>query len=60
VREDSKGMLSVNYAALVSPIVKSIQEQQDEIEALKKQNAELKKRLDDIEVLLKKIATQNK
>jgi type II secretory pathway component PulM len=47
-------------AAMTSPIVKSIQEQQEEIEALKKQNTDLKKRLDEIEALLKKIAAKNK
>jgi hypothetical protein len=38
VDKDKSGRLSVNYAAFVSPIVKSIQEQQQEIDALKKQN----------------------
>jgi hypothetical protein len=56
---DKSGMLSVNYAAMVSPIVKSIQEQQQEIDTLKKQNQELLQRLQQLEDLIKK-STQKK
>jgi type II secretory pathway component PulM len=60
VAADKTGQLSLNYSAMVSPVVKSIQEQQEQIDLLKKQNAELQQRLDKLEQLLKKVAGKNK
>lgn len=42
VSEDTEGMLSVRYNDLLSPIVKAIQEQTDQIEVLKTENEILK------------------
>ena len=43
ISKDDKGMLGVRYNDFISISVKAIQEQQEEIEALKKANAELLK-----------------
>ncbi|AEH02313.1 tail fiber domain-containing protein [Lacinutrix sp. 5H-3-7-4] len=49
VSEDSEGMLSVRYNDLFSPIVKAIQQQNDEIETLKAENKTLKLKQQAIE-----------
>ena len=59
VTTDSKGMFAVDYIGLISPVVKSIQEQQQQIELLKKENEELKARLEKLEQLMQKIASKN-
>jgi len=60
VGEDKNGRLSVNYAAMVSPIVKSIQEQQQQIEDLKKQNQQLQQKMQQLVDMIKKLASGKK
>lgn len=57
-RETNKEYLNVNYNGLTVLAIKAIQEQQAEIEALKKENEALKARFDSIEARLK--ALENK
>jgi hypothetical protein len=57
VSEDKDGYYSIDYAKITTVLVKAMQEQQSEIEALKKENArlkELEKRIEQIEELLNK------
>jgi uncharacterized protein len=42
ISRDDKGMLSVRYNDLMAPMVKAMQEQQQQIEALKKELAQSK------------------
>ena len=49
ISKDDAGMYSVRYNDLLAPMVKAIQEQQQMIEALKKQNDLLLKRVDRLE-----------
>ncbi len=53
-KEGQPSYLTVNYAGLGVLAVKAVQEQQSEIEILKKENAELKLRLEKIEKQLEK------
>ncbi len=49
INKDDAGMYSVRYNDFIAPMVKAIQEQQEMIEALKKQNELLLKRLEAVE-----------
>ncbi|MGF2412828.1 tail fiber domain-containing protein [Ferruginibacter sp.] len=49
ISKDDAGMYSVRYNDFIAPMVKAIQQQQEMIEALKKQNELLAKRLAIIE-----------
>ncbi|WP_413289845.1 tail fiber domain-containing protein [Bdellovibrio sp. HCB337] len=58
-RDPKSGMYGLNYSELISPVIKAIQElslsdksSQDEIAALKEQNADLKKRIEKLEQLV--------
>jgi hypothetical protein len=50
--DKTTGLKSVNYGRLTSVITKAIQEQQQQIDSLKKQNKELLERLEKLESLL--------
>lgn len=52
--DDSSPLKSVNYMGLIPIIIKGMQEQQSQIEQLKKENAELKERIDTILSILEK------
>jgi hypothetical protein len=52
VSENASGMLGLNYAGFVSPIIGAIKEQQQEIELLKTQNATLQA---EVNTLLQKV-----
>ena len=47
------GLYTLSYAEFVVPLVKAVQEQQTEIELLKKQNELLQKQMDEIKNLIK-------
>ncbi len=49
INKDDAGMYSVRYNDFIAPMVKAIQEQQEMIEALKRQNELLIKRLEIVE-----------
>jgi hypothetical protein len=55
-RDGQNTYLSLNYAGIGVLAVKAIQEQQNQIESLKKENEDLKKRLDRIEKMLEQAA----
>lgn len=57
ISKDDKGMYGVRYNDFIAITVKAVQEQQEEIEALKKQNAELIK---TNEVILKRLEALEK
>lgn len=58
VSENINGYKSVNYTAMIPVLTEAVKEQQEEIEALKSENAELKSALD---MLLKRVeALENK
>lgn len=52
--DDSLPLKSVNYMGLIPIIIKGMQEQQAQIEQLKKENAELKEKIDTILAILEK------
>lgn len=52
--DDTLPLKSVNYLGLIPIIIKGMQEQQSQIELLKKENAELKEKIDTILAILEK------
>jgi hypothetical protein len=52
VHTDAKGMLSIDYPALIGPMIGAIKELKAENDALKAQNVEILKRLDKLEAAL--------
>jgi hypothetical protein len=54
VSENSEGYKSVDYSKMTPILIESVKEQQSQIEKLKKENQELKKRLQTIEELLRR------
>ena len=48
ISKDDAGMYGVRYNDLIAPMVKAIQEQQAQIEELKKQNAELLSKMNEL------------
>ena len=55
ITEDTEGMLSVRYNDLMAPMVKAIQEQDEEIQLLKSENEDLKAKYKAIENEIKEI-----
>ena len=53
-----KDLYSLSYSTFVVPLVKAVQEQQQQIEALKKQNQELQSTLADLEARIENVATK--
>ncbi|MDA9593828.1 hypothetical protein N9R69_01600 [Flavobacteriaceae bacterium] len=51
-KNESNGKQGVQYGALRVPLIKAVQEQQQQIDYLKKQNKELLERLEKLESLL--------
>ncbi|MEC9291897.1 MAG: tail fiber domain-containing protein, partial [Pseudomonadota bacterium] len=49
VKQRPDGMLSVEYDQLIAPLIEAVKIQQDEIEALKAQNADLLERVNNLE-----------
>ena len=54
VKEDAEGILSVNYTGLIPYMIEAAKEQQQQVDNLKSENQELKRRLDRIEKLMVK------
>jgi len=52
--DDSSTLKSVNYIGLIPVLIKGVQEQQSQIEQLKKENATLKEQIDTILAILEK------
>lgn len=54
VKENDKGILSVNYTGLVPHLLEGLKEQQKQLDTLRSDNAELKARLERLEKLITK------
>jgi hypothetical protein len=57
--KNGQGLYSLSYATFVVPLVKAVQEQQQQIESLTKQNQQLELRLQQLEQLVNKISNNN-
>lgn len=57
--KNGQGLYSISYATFVVPLVKAVQEQQQQIESLTTQNQQLELRLQQLEQLVTKISNNN-
>ena len=53
VKTNPDGMKTLNYVGLIAPMIGALQEQQEQIEELQRENADLSRRVDEIEAMLK-------
>ncbi len=58
VKEDEKGMLSVNYSGLIPVVVESIKEQQNFIEKQQEQISNQQKQIDELKKMVEKLLKQ--
>jgi hypothetical protein len=54
VPKNENDYYAVSYSSFVVPLVKGMQEQQSMIDALKKQNTDLQKQIDELKSMIKK------
>ena len=52
ITKDDEGFYGMDYKQITMPLIKAVQEQQQQIDSLKKQNKELLERLKKLESLL--------